>query len=96
MLHTPIRLIGRVSAHTRHTECAPPARVGLCCRLQWGATVYSHRKANDDHIKVAALVERQAMAAEVTDDRLAIRIPNAPGGLDWGVSWRLGGWVPGG
>lgn len=47
--------------------------------LQWAATVYAHRKANDDHVKLAALVGRTPTAADVTDDRLAIRIPNAPG-----------------
>jgi hypothetical protein len=41
--------------------------------------VYAHRKASDDHIKVAALVGGRPVAADVTDDRLAIRIPYAPG-----------------
>ena len=48
--------------------------------VQWGATVYAHRKAMDDHVKLAVLAGGQALAADVTDDRLAIRIPNAPGG----------------
>ena len=52
--------------------------------VQWGATVYAHRKARDDHVKLAVLVGGQALAADVTDDRLAIRIPNAPG-KHWGV-----------
>lgn len=46
--------------------------------------MYAHRKAADDHVKLAALVGQGTgraapLAADVTDDRLAIRIPNAPG-----------------
>lgn len=43
--------------------------------------MYAHRKAMDDHVKLAVLAGGQALAADVTDDRLAIRIPNAPGKL---------------
>lgn len=50
--------------------------------------MYAHRKAMDDHVKLAVLAGGQALAADVTDDRLAIRIPNAPGGLG-GVPPRL-------
>lgn len=49
--------------------------------LQWHATVYAHRKAEDSHIKLATVVDGRPVAADVTDDRLIIRIPNAPGGL---------------
>jgi len=46
----------------------------------WGAVVYTHSQANDDHIKVVtASCDGNATAADVTDDRLAIRIPNAAG-----------------
>lgn len=56
--------------------------------------MYAHRKAADDHVKLAAMVKGEGgsavpMAADVTDDRLAIRIPNAPGALH---AARLPGW----
>ena len=46
--------------------------------------IFAHRKAADDHVKVA-VVEAAAgavpavVAADVTDDQLTIRIPNGPG-----------------
>lgn len=52
---------------------------------QWGAVVYAHSQAADDHIKVATAPssgEGDVTAADITDDRLAIRIPNAPGDED--------------
>lgn len=56
--------------------------------------MYAHRKAMDDHVKVAALLGGAALAADVTDDRLAIRIPNAPGACRVGAG-RRGGVVQG-
>ncbi|RMZ57267.1 hypothetical protein APUTEX25_004101 [Auxenochlorella protothecoides] len=45
----------------------------------WGATIYSHAAAADDHIKVLLLEDSgDPVAADITDDRLAIRLPNAP------------------
>ena len=48
---------------------------------EWNVSVYAHRQAADDHVKVAALMEEEldggCAAVDVTDDRLAIRIPNA-------------------
>lgn len=92
-----VRLRGRPPRPSprRCSRCLPDARhsprphPALLRPLQWAATVYAHRKANDDHIKLAALVGGQPTAADVTDDRLAIRIPNAPGERE-----RAEGWAP--
>ncbi|KAK2076575.1 hypothetical protein QBZ16_005335 [Prototheca wickerhamii] len=49
---------------------------------EWGALVYAHASAADDHVKVLLAGEgadgRGVAAADVVDDRLAIRVPNAP------------------
>jgi len=51
---------------------------------QWSCVVYSNRQAADDHIKVAKYhhndntSDNDVVAVDITDDRLAIRIPNAP------------------
>ena len=79
-------------------QTCPPSSRPLACiflLLQWGATVYAHRKACDDHVKVAAVGrDGRPAAADITDDRLAIRIPNAPGGCSMGwVGARRAGWV---
>ena len=45
---------------------------------QWGTTVFAHSHANDDHIKLTQCSNiTQCIGVDVTDDKLAIRIPNA-------------------
>lgn len=45
--------------------------------------MFSHRKSNDDHVKVLSFTEdAHPIAADITEDALAIRIPNAPGDED--------------
>ena len=47
----------------------------------WSVIVAAHRLAADDHIKVITLGEDgRPAAADLSDDRLAIRVPNASGG----------------
>lgn len=90
----------RSTAHANHqpdlctswTFLWGPGQTLLCLTsLQWGATVYSHRKSVDNHVMVAVLAGEQPMAADVTDDRLAILIPSGPGGAAVCSDRRRGG-----
>lgn len=56
---------------------------------QWGATLIAHSSANDDHIQLLVGGRHASSATNtlphlvsVTDDRMNIRLPNAPDGQD--------------
>ncbi len=57
---------------------APPCLVSATVS-GWGANVFTHMHAYDDHIKIVEQQQDLIQGIEVTDDKLAIRIPNAPG-----------------
>ncbi|KAL4522854.1 hypothetical protein Ndes2526A_g07587 [Nannochloris sp. 'desiccata'] len=57
---------------------APPCLVSATVS-GWGATVFTHMHAFDDHIKIVQQQVDLLQGIDVTDDKLAIRIPNAPG-----------------
>jgi nuclear pore complex protein Nup214 len=66
------------------SDVAPSAAAGagpwlLTAGPAWGAVAAAHRRASDQHVRVALRTAAGgAAAAEFGDDRLAIRIPNAP------------------
>ena len=43
----------------------------------WGIVIYAHKYAMDEHIQVLQYKDR-VLSLDITDDRLAIRIPNGP------------------
>lgn len=78
-----------VYAQGQACECLSGPYLHTATLRQWGATIISHRKLNDDHIQLMIAgraspgsVDDTPSLVFVSNDKISIRLPNSPDGDD--------------